>query len=132
MPAVQAIFKKYNAICVCPEMLGGLGIPRPASEIRGGSGEDVLAKKAFVITADGEDVSKNFIHGANLTLKLAKIYAVKLAVLKSLSPSCGFGKIYDGSFKKIVRSEDGVTTAMLKKNKIEIISENELKMRIKK
>lgn len=102
------------AIPVCPEALGGLGIPRENSEIAGGSGKDVLSKKARVITISGRDVTANFIKGARIAKSLIKKHGIKKAILKSNSPSCGVGRIYNGTFGKMLIKGDGVTTALLK------------------
>jgi uncharacterized protein YbbK (DUF523 family) len=108
------------AIPVCPEQLGGLTTPRPPAEIVGGSGEDVLSGKAKVITQDGKDVTQNFIKGAKEVLKIAKLVNATHAILKSKSPSCSIGKIYDGSFKGKLISGDGVCTSLLLQNGIKI------------
>lgn len=102
------------AIPICPEALGGLGIPRENSEIVGGSGKDILKKKARVLTLSGRDVTVNFVKGARKTKSLIKKYGIKKAILKSNSPSCGIGRIYDGTFRKILTEGSGVTAEILK------------------
>lgn len=114
---VLKLAKKKILIPVCPEILGGLPTPREPAEKRG--------KK--VITKSGKDVTKQFEKGAREVLKIAKILGIKKAILKQKSPSCGCGKIYDGSFSGRIIEGDGVTTALLKKNKIKVISEEDLK-----
>jgi uncharacterized protein YbbK (DUF523 family) len=104
--------KKEILIPICPEQLGGLPTPREPSEQKG--------KK--VITKSGKDVTKNFVNGANQVLKLAKLFGVKEAILKQRSPSCGSGQIYDGTFTGTIVKGDGITTVLLKKNNIKIIS----------
>jgi uncharacterized protein YbbK (DUF523 family) len=113
---VLALAKKEILIPVCPEQLGGLPIPREPSEIKG----------RRVITPSGKDVTKNFIKGAKEVLKLAKLFGVKEAIFKQGSPSCGCGKIYDGSFRGIFIEGDGITTALLKKHGIKVITEEDL------
>ena len=49
-------------------------------------------------------------------------YDVKKALLKARSPSCGNGKVYDGTFTDTLIDDDGVTTKLLKENGIEIIT----------
>lgn len=112
-----------KAIAVCPEISGGLPVPREPSEIVGGSGADVLTKKAKVLTYSGRDVSDCFIKGARKTLSLAKRYKIKKAILKGRSPSCGIGKIYDGTFSRKSKKGSGVTAALLKANGINIYDE---------
>ncbi len=113
-------------IPVCPEQLGGQATPRPNAEIRGGDGNDVLAGRATVIEPDGKDITGQFVAGAHEVLKLAKLYDVTAAIMKSKSPSCGCGRIYDGTFSGKLTDGDGVTAALLKQNGIKIISEDEL------
>jgi uncharacterized protein YbbK (DUF523 family) len=103
---------KHNTLIpVCPELFGGLGVPREAAVISKGSGKDVLKGKARVITKSGKDVTKFFLKGAKEVLRIVKLLKIKEAILKSNSPSCG---------------NDGVLTALLKNNKIKVISEEEV------
>jgi uncharacterized protein YbbK (DUF523 family) len=113
-------------IPVCPEQLGGLPTPRAPQEIQGGTGDDVLNGKCRVMNKDGEDVTRQFIQGAEETLRIAKKLKAKEFVAKSESPSCGCGRIYDGSFSGKLIDGDGVTTALLKRNGIRIIPEENL------
>ena len=103
-----------------PEVLGGLFIPSVPAEIRGGDGRDVLKGKATVINIDGIDVSCEFIKGAFETLRIAQAVGAKEALLIEKSPSCGCGKIFDGTFSDKFKGGDGVTTALLKKNGIKV------------
>ena len=113
-------------IPVCPEQLGGLSTPRVPQEIQGGTGGDVLDNKCGVVNKDGEDVTREFIRGAEETLKIAWQLNIKEFIAKSESPSCGCGRIYDGSFSGKLIDGDGVTTALLRKNGIRIIPEEDL------
>jgi len=113
-------------IPVCPEQLGGLPTPRVPQEIQGGTGEDVLDKKCTVLNKNGEDVTRQFIRGAEETLKIARQLKVKEFIAKSTSPSCACSQIYDGSFSGRLINGDGVTTALLKRNGIKIIPEEDL------
>jgi len=125
--AVVALAKRQKLIPVCPEELGGLPIPRPPSEITGppeAGGADVLAGKARVVTRQGKDVTPYFLKGANEVLKIAQTHNAKKAIFKARSPSCGCGEIYDGTFSGRTRPGDGVTTALLKKHGIEVVSED--------
>ena len=109
---VIEFLKDYDIIPVCPEQLGGLPTPRPASEI--------IANK--VINKECNDVTLNYQKGAEETLKIAKRLGIKKALLKAKSPSCGNGKIYDGTFNGILIDGDGITTKLLKENNIEVIT----------
>lgn len=106
---------------VCPECLAGLPAPRCPSEIVGGDGGDVLEGRARVMAQDGSDRTAEFLKGAQKTLEAAQRCGAKRAYLKSKSPSCGCGRIYDGTFSGVLRGGDGVTTALLKKHGIEVI-----------
>ncbi|MCX8188476.1 MAG: DUF523 domain-containing protein [Nitrososphaeria archaeon] len=112
-------------IPVCPEQLGGLPTPRESSEIVG-DGYMVLDGRAKVVTVSGKDVTLNFVRGAVETLRIVKIFGISSAIFKQGSPSCGNGKVYDGTFSKRLVSGDGVTTALLKRNGIKVFSEEEI------
>lgn len=108
---IDEFLKDYDVIPICPEIMGGLPTPRVASERVGDK----------VITKDGRDVTAQYKKGAEETLFLAQKYHVKKALLKLKSPSCGSGKIYDGTFSHTLIDGDGVTAELLKNNGIEII-----------
>lgn len=112
---IIALSKTSNLIPICPEQLGGLPTPRTPSEIIGNK----------VITCKGEDVTKNYKFGAKETLKIAKEFNCKKAIFKFRSPSCGSNLIYDGTFSHKLKKGDGITTKLLKKNGIKVISEKE-------
>lgn len=115
-----------RAVLVCPEEDGGLGTPRPRAELVGGSGEDVLAGNARVVTVEGRDVTAEYLRGAELALQSAREAGAAVAILKSRSPSCGRGEIYDGSFAGSRRAGNGVTTALLQQSGITVLSDNEV------
>lgn len=118
---LRKLVEQGKAIPVCPELLGGLSVPRERSEIAGGTGEQALMGKCAVITERGKDVTKNFIRGAKKALLIAKKNGIKKAVLKTHSPACGSGLIYDGTFTGRLIKGDGVASALLKKNNIMIV-----------
>lgn len=115
-PAVLKLVKEGKAIPVCPEQLGGLPTPRIPSERKNGK----------VINKEGIDVTKNFQDGANEVLKLCKELNIKTCILKSKSPSCGYGEIYDGNFNGTLVKGNGVLTDMLIDNGIEVISSDKI------
>ncbi len=117
--------KNKRIIPICPEQLGGLPTPRPSAEIEGGDGQDVLNGKATVINREGKDVTEEFIKGAYEVLKLAKILGTTKAILRSKSPSCGVGKIYNGKFDGTLTEGDGVTAALLKSEGIEVYNDED-------
>lgn len=119
--------KEY--ILVCPEQLGGLSTPRNPSEIitdGNKDGNDVLNGCTKVLSNKGIDVTKNFIQGAEETLKIAKEHKVNTAILKAGSPSCGYKKIYDGTFLGTKIKGMGVTAAILNKENIALLDEDDI------
>ena len=108
--------EKYNIITICPEVDGGLTTPRIPSEIVG--------KK--VINQAGLDVTKEYLKGASIALEKSLSNNVKLAVLKTKSPSCGCGLIYDGTFTHNLINGDGVTTKLLKEHNIQVYTEEDI------
>lgn len=115
-PDVEKLKEKYELVLFCPEVEGGLKVPRTPSEIR----------KDFVVMKDGRDVTKQFNDGAHKALMLCKYLGITKAVLKENSPSCGTHKVYNGYFLDQLIPGMGITAALLKKNGIEVFSENEI------
>ena len=113
---IKELVKSEKTILVCPEQLGGLTTPRLPSEIKG----------AKVFSKTGTDVTAQFTRGAEITLALEKEYGCNRAILKSRSPSCGRGKIYDGTFSGRLIDGNGFTADLLLKNGIEVMTEEEI------
>lgn len=107
---IPSFLKAGEIVVVCPEVLAGLPIPRPACEIVGGDGHDVLHGKAKVIGIDGKDYTQDFIKGAKKAVTLAIKHGVTHAYLREKSPSCGVGTLYDGNSLK---NGNGVFAALL-------------------
>lgn len=124
-PTLVKLLKDKDTIAICPEQLGGLPTPRIPCEILNGTGNTVLAGISKVINKNGNNLTNSFIYGAQQTLTYAKDNKVNLAILKSKSPSWGVNLIYDGSFSSRLKKGDGVTTALLKKHNIKVLSEEE-------
>lgn len=112
---VIALKEGYELIPFCPEIYGGLETPRIPSER---VGERVIMK-------DGRDVTENYNRGAEGALYLCQSLDIKRAILKERSPSCGKGKIYDGSFSGTLKDGDGVTAELLTIHGIEVVGESE-------
>lgn len=110
----------------CPEVAGGLKIPRPPAQIINGDGLDVLENKARVQTSSGEDVTQAFVTGALVALELTRTHGIKIAILKAKSPSCGSDYIYDGTFENRLVPGIGVTTAVFRGNGVDVFSELEI------
>ena len=124
---VLELLKSEKAIPVCPEQMGGQATPRPPHEIVNGDGAGVLDGTCIVDGPKGnDDVTKEFLKGAKETLKIAKDLDINVAILKARSPSCGKGKIYDGTFSGNKKDGNGVTAELLIRNNIKIYTEEEL------
>jgi uncharacterized protein YbbK (DUF523 family) len=123
---IHQLLEENKAITVCPELLGGFSTPREPAEIVGGNGEDVLDGKAKVVEKSGSDVTELYIKGAYATLRKAQEVNATVVILKEFSPSCGSSMIYNGEFKGKKIVGNGVTTALLKRNGIQVVSEERL------
>lgn len=120
--------KSHTFTSVCPETCGGLKAPRDPAEI-------VRSEDGFfrVIDASGKDLTENFLSGAEKELDNSIRTAEKMdesiegAILKANSPSCGAGKVYDGSFSRTLVEGDGIFAGRLRELGIEIANENNLR-----
>ncbi|MGF3054338.1 DUF523 domain-containing protein [Microbacterium sp. YY-03] len=110
---VVAAVQRGEMIPLCAEVLGDLPTPRPAAEIVGGDGSAVLDGAARVVTNTGDDVTAEFVAGAERVADAAVALGATHAILQDRSPSCGCGRIYDGSFSGELIDGDGVTAAAL-------------------
>lgn len=127
----DAILRRWQAenrlVPYCPEVGGGLPVPRRPAEITGpGGGPAVLDGTARVLTDTGQDVTEAFLTGAHRALETAQRAGARLAILKESSPSCGITRIYDGSFTGRLSPGVGVTAALLERHGIHVFSENDL------
>ncbi|CAL7871045.1 hypothetical protein A2U10_03410 [Fusobacterium necrophorum subsp. funduliforme] len=120
--SLNLLQQQFDFVPICPEQLGGLSTPRCPCEIQGNK----------VMSKEGKDYTREFQEGAEKSLKLAKQWNIKTALLKAKSPSCGFGQIYDGSFSKKLITGNGLTAALLEKEGIRIFCETELDKFLKK
>lgn len=111
---------------ICPELMAGLPVPRPAAEIAGGSGGDVLAGRARVVSATGEDMSPAFLVGAEAALDAAGRSGCRYALLIDRSPSCGSLTIYDGTFSGRRAAGAGVTAVLLAAHGIMVFADHEI------
>ena len=129
-PLNHPLLRQWNEqgllVPICPELLGGLSVPRKPAEIVGGDGADVLAGRARVLTIDGEDVTAAFIAGARLARDLAEREGCAFALLKENSPSCGTHRIADGSFSGVRKPGQGVTAALLRAAGLRVFGETML------
>ena len=111
----------------CPEIAGGLAVPRPPAEIEpGADAADVLAGRARILTPEGADVTDHFVSGARSALATAQYNGVVLALLKESSPSCGLHEVYDGTFSGRKVPGEGVTAHLLREHGVDVFTENEV------
>ena len=115
-PKLDALLEKYELIPFCPEVEGGLSIPRSPAERVGDK----------VINRDNEDVTDAYRRGAELAFNICLFLKIKKVILKEKSPSCGSKIIYDGSFSHKEISGMGVTAEYLKEKGIEVYSEEDI------
>ena len=102
--AVLAYLDGKEYLPVCPETMGGLTAPRPPAEIQ---------PDGSVTDRDGRDVTAEFLAGAEAVLQLARKHAPDLIICKANSPSCGCGRVYDGSFTGRTVPGNGVAAQLL-------------------
>ncbi|WP_418765050.1 DUF523 domain-containing protein [Mailhella sp.] len=112
-PEIAELVRRGEAVPVCPEVLGGLPTPRTPSEQKNGR----------VVAATGEDVTDAFVSGAEAALYIAEEYGCCAAVLKARSPSCGCGRVYDGTFTHTLVDGDGLFAALLRKKGFQLFTE---------
>ena len=112
---------------LCPEVAGGLPIPRPAVEIEPGKlAVQVLMSHAKVQDSSGNDMSESFRLGAQLAVELVRKEGIKIAVLKEGSPSCGSSLVADGNFLGQRIPGKGVTAVALEEIGVSVFSERDL------
>ncbi len=120
------LFEAGKAIIICPEQLGGLSTPRIPSELTDTALKVMKGYNGKVISKEGNDVTENFLKGAEEVVNISKRLNIKLAILKDGSPSCGVNYIYDGTFTGEKIKGVGLTTQMLKDIGVKVISEDNI------
>ncbi len=109
---INKLVDKIEIIPVCPEQLGGMQTPRDSCEI--------IENRIF--STKGKEYTYEFYKGALETIKMARLFECKVAILKKRSPSCGFGEIYDGNFNRTIIEGNGITAQKLSEKGIKIIT----------
>lgn len=113
---IEKLKEKYTLVTVCPEQEGGLPTPRIPAERQGKN----------VVRRDDVDVTAEYRKGAEVALSLCRRFGISIALMKAKSPSCGAGRIYDGTFSGTLTDGDGVTVSLLSGNGIKIFTENDI------
>jgi uncharacterized protein YbbK (DUF523 family) len=118
-PVIRRWKEEGRLVKICPECAGGLPTPRAPAEAQ--------SKFPIMITSrNGEDVTPEFLAGAEMTLELAQQEHVCCALMKARSPSCGNAQIYDGSFSGRLVEGSGVAAAELLRSGIPVFNEHQL------
>lgn len=113
---VMGFVKNNEIISVCPEVMGGLPVPRAPGEIVDGT----------VRNEDGTSVDLEYRAGALKALEIAKKEGIDLAILQSRSPSCGVNQIYDGTFSHRIIKGSGVFAQLLRDNGFKVLDAEDL------
>ena len=108
---VAEFINGHEVIPICPEVLGGLPVPRESAEIVDG----VVRHK------DGSSVDREFRTGAELALEIVMKNRADLVILQSRSPSCGVNTVYDGTFSGRTIPGEGIFAELLKNNNIKVM-----------
>lgn len=116
-PSLRAWQQAGMLVSFCPEVAGGLPTPRPAAECQA---------DGRILTCSGEDVTAAFRRGAEAALALCRREGIQCALLKERSPSCGSQRIYDGRFRGVTQSGEGMTANLLRQPGIRVFSEEQL------
>lgn len=125
--ALTRLQEEGRMVAFCPELAGGMSVPRPPAEIEAGmAGEDVLLARARVLEITGGDVTAAFVAGAHKALAVALENHCRHALLIDGSPSCGSVSIYDGAFAGRRHAGSGVTAALLLQSGIAVFAGHEI------
>lgn len=117
---VLALRSRHTLVPICPEVAGGLPIPHPPCEIVAGS------EPLHVVDANGIDRTAAFLEGARKTLETVQAANCRTAILKAKSPSCGTGRVYDGTFTGTLVDGFGVAARLLQESGICVLDENQV------
>ena len=120
-PGLREVLSHHVTVAVCPEVMGGLPVPRVPSEIA----------KGRVVSRDGRDVDDAFRLGAERITQALDLARVDLAVLKARSPSCGRDAVYDGTFSHTLTQGHGVFARRLLDAGVEVVTEKTAVQRIR-
>lgn len=136
-PHLERWRREDRLIAVCPEVLGGLPVPRSPAE---------LLPDGRVLDGSGADVTEAFRRGAEAVLAMCQTEwpgsprtsrggqdlapdgsrQIPLAILKEGSPSCGSARIHDGSFNGTKIPGQGITTRLLRARGVMVFSETQI------
>ena len=118
-PLLEKLKHEDRLVTICPEVAGGLSVPRPYSTI-------ARRIPVEVITDDGEDVTPQFVLGAELTAELAKREGCVAALMKADSPACGNRDVLGAAFSGKEASGAGIAAQELIESGIPVFNESEI------
>lgn len=118
-PVLKRWQQQGRLVTVCPETLGGLPTPRAPAETQ-------TRFPILITTSSGDDVTPQFLSGAEQALELANKHDCCCALMKARSPSCGNQEIYDGTFSGTLTSAPGVAADELLRNGMPVFNEHQL------
>lgn len=125
-PVLERWLAEDRIVPSCPELEGGMSIPRAPAEISEGEGFHVLEGSSSVSDNSGLNVTESFVRGAEAALALCRANHIKIAVLADGSPSCGSSLIYNGRFEGVKKTGAGVTAALLRQEGIQVFTQYSL------
>lgn len=114
-PEIMNLLAGHQVWLLCPEVTGGLPVPRHPSERQGGR----------VVNRAGEDVTEAYLDGSRVCLSVLKKNGIRAAVLKAKSPACGIHAVYDGSFAGRLKEGMGTFAEMCAAEGIRLFDETE-------
>ena len=114
-PFIEKLKRHYDVVPFCPEVEGGLPIPRESCEIVNNA----------VLSESGKDYTKQYVEGAKKAVSICHFFGIKIAILKDRSPSCGSRTIHDGSFKNNMIEGLGLTARALIADGIKVYADTD-------
>ena len=114
---VLAFIKDKEVIPVCPEVDGGLPIPRVPVELVNG----------VAVNKEGVNVDREFHKGVEIALEKLAGEDIELVILQPRSPSCGVKQIYDGTFTGTLKDGQGMLAGVLVEKGYKVIEPDDIK-----
>lgn len=125
VPALKKLVDEEKAIIFCPEVMGGLPIPRPPAEIVEANGMAVWNGCARILTVTGDDITLAYQDGAVKAYQKLQEHEIDAVIMKAKSPSCGVHIIYEGCFTRTLEEGMGVATAYFIQQQMTVLSDEE-------
>jgi uncharacterized protein YbbK (DUF523 family) len=119
-PILRHWQREGRLVPICPEVAGGLSIPRPPAELV------QLGEQMRIVTSEGIDVTAAFEAGSRWAAETCAASGARVAILKDDSPSCGSHFIFDGTFTGRRTAGEGVTARRLRAAGVKVFSEHEV------